>query len=198
MDEEYEFLDELGDLSAADRELLAQLIPTHSYSRGTILLHEGEVAREAYYVLEGCVRAYYLVNGEEYTTAFYTENESCAALYSYTNQVPASFFLECIEDCTLTVLSFENEQRIIRDYPRFESLCRVSMESDFGKNQEMLAFYLSKSPEERYLHLLETRPELFRRIPQYQLASYLGVKPESLSRIRKRIAGKEQKPPATS
>ncbi len=71
-----------------------------------------------------------------------------------------------------------------------ESLCRVSSESNHGRAQEMMASYITKSPEQRYLNLLETRPDLVTRVPQYQLASYLGVKPESLSRIRKRLAMK--------
>ncbi len=72
-------------------------------------------------------------------------------------------------------------------FPHFESICRVAVEDELGKNQEKLASYIIKSPEERYLELLETRPDLLDRVPQYQLASYLGIKPESLSRIRKRI-----------
>jgi hypothetical protein len=64
----------------------------------------------------------------------------------------------------------------------------MSMEDDFGEQQEALAKFITSSPEARYKNLLETRPDLIQRVPQYHLASYLGVKPESLSRIRKRIA----------
>ena len=74
-----------------------------------------------------------------------------------------------------------------RLFPRIESLCRIETEKKLGQFRELMAFYLASSPEERYLNLLNTRPNLLTRVPQYQLASYLGVKPESLSRIRGRI-----------
>jgi len=84
----------------------------------------------------------------------------------------------------------ENELELFRRFPRFESLSRRALEEKLGNYQQMLANYIIKSPEERYIDLLENRPELLGRVPHYQLASYLGVKPESLSRIRKRIIQK--------
>jgi len=178
-------------LTDAEQAIIASRIPIREYAKGTILLREGQIAREAYYVLRGCVRAYYVVDGEERTTAFYTENESAAALSSYNRQSPSAHFMECVEDCTLSVLTYTNEQELINEFPNFARLCRASMEAGYGKHQDMLASYITRSPEERYLYLQQSRPDLLQRIPQYHLASYLGVKPESLSRIRKRVAGKQ-------
>jgi CRP-like cAMP-binding protein len=176
--------------SPEEMEIINKNIPVKNFDKGTVLLREGEVAKESYYVVKGCVRSYYLVDGNELTTAFYIENESCAAMSSYINQQPSTHYLECVEDCTLSVLTFENEQTLIKKYPKFESLCRNTVESDFGKTQEMFAKFITKSPEERYSDILKNRPDLLQRVPQYYLASYLGVKPESLSRIRKRMAQK--------
>ncbi len=195
MNEEPEYLIALGNLSDSEKAELQSLMPIKEFSKGTLLLREGEVARDAYFVLSGCIRSYYLREGEDITTAFYTENESCASLNSFNNQVPANHFLECIEACKVIVLNYEKEKEIIQKYPAMESMCRISVESDFGKSQEALAYYLTQNPEERYLTLLNQRPELFQRIPQYQLASYLGVKPESLSRLKKRLAEKAKKNP---
>lgn len=178
------------DLSAEDLIRIGKRIPVSQFTRGTVLLKEGEIARASYYVLKGCVRAFYLVDGEERTSDFFTENQSAAALESYSHQIPSTHFLDCVEDCTLSVLTYENEQALTRDFPGFGSICRNSMQANFGRHQEWLSTFIIKTPEERYLHLLETRPDLVHRIPQYHLASYLGVKPESLSRIRKRLAGK--------
>lgn len=192
VDNSSELFPDSSGLTEEEMKIINSRIPIKDYKKGDILLKEGQVATEAYFVLKGCIRSYYLVDGEELTTAFYTENESCASLDSYANQKPAAHYLECLEDCTLTVLTYANEQALIKEYPKFESLCRSAVEADFGKNQHMLAHYITKSPEERYLHLMKTRPELLQRVPQYHLASYLGVKPESLSRIRKRVALKGQ------
>ena len=174
-------------LSEEQTQIVAECIPVRTYKKGTVLLREGQISTECYFTIKGCVRHYYLVDGEEKTTFFYTEDQSIASLHSYLNKVPADHFLSCVEDTTLAVLSYEKEKELYKRFPGFESLCRVAMEEDYGKQQDTLAGYITRSPEERYLHLLKNRPEILNRVPQYHLASYLGVKPESLSRIRKRI-----------
>lgn len=175
-------------LSEADLQAISQRIPVRTYPRGTVLLREGEIAREAYFVIKGCVRAYYLVDGEERSSDFFTEDQSAAALDSYNRQIPSTHFLDCIEDCTLSVLTYTNEQQLIREFPGFGAICQQSMQTNYGRHQERLSAFVTMSPEERYQHLLRDRPDLLHRVPQYQLASYLGIQPESLSRIRKRLA----------
>jgi len=178
-------------LNEEETGAIAECIPIKSFSKGTILLKAGEISTDSYFVIKGCVRSYFIINDEERTTAFYIEEDAVASLTSYTKQTPAKHFLSCVEDSTLAVLNYEKEKELYERVPKFESLCRISMEQDFGKQQQELADFITSSPEERYLNLLETRPELLNRVPQYHLASYLGVKPESLSRIRKRVALKK-------
>ncbi|QQX75274.1 MULTISPECIES: Crp/Fnr family transcriptional regulator [Aequorivita] len=178
------------ELTNEEASAFAECIPIKSFKKGDILLREGQVCRDSYFVIEGCVRKYYIIDGDERTTAFYVEDESIASLQSYTNKTPANHYFECVEDCRLAVLNYEKEQELFKRVPKYEALCRMSMEDDFGEQQEALAKFITSSPEERYKNLLETRPDLIQRVPQYHLASYLGVKPESLSRIRKRIAKK--------
>lgn len=179
-------------LSLTDEEAsaFAECIPIRAFKKGDILLREGQVSRDSYFVIEGCVRKYYIIDGDERTTEFYVEDESVASLQSYQNETPANHYFECVEDCRLAVLNYDKEQELFKRVPKYEALCRMSMENDFGEQQEALAKFITSSPEERYKNLLETRPDLLQRVPQYHLASYLGVKPESLSRIRKRIANK--------
>ncbi|MFZ4544064.1 MAG: hypothetical protein ACOYOA_08455 [Saprospiraceae bacterium] len=76
---------------------------------------------------------------------------------------------------------------MFKSFPRFETISRIVMETVFAEQMKFMTSYLTDSPEQRYLHLLNTRPNIFQRVPQYQIASYIGVKPESLSRIRKRM-----------
>lgn len=174
-------------LNEDEAEVLTECIPVRTFKKGTTLLSEGAIATECYFVISGCVRLYYIVDGDEKTTAFFTEEQAIASLNSYLNKVPANHFLSCVEDSKLAVLNYDKERELYKQIPKFESLCRLSMEEAFGQQQEMQAVHITSSPEERYLNLLKTRPELFQRVPQYHIASYLGVKPESLSRIRKRI-----------
>lgn len=184
---------ELFDFELTKEEIRAvnELIPIRSFGAGTLLLKEGQVADDSYFNLKGLVRAYYLVNGDEKTTEFFEEGQSVASLYSYVKRVPSKYYLHCVEDCILAVMNYHTEEELIRRVPKMESVCRVTIEEDHGKQQEMLAAYIMQSPEERYLGLLEKRPTLIKRVPQYHLASYLGVKPESLSRIRKRLSKKD-------
>tara|TARA_R110000765_G_scaffold222003_1_gene326096 strand:- start:20163 stop:20738 length:576 start_codon:yes stop_codon:yes gene_type:complete len=176
-------------LTLTEKESTAfiECIPIISFEKGTILLREGQISRDSYFVIEGCVRKYYIIDGEERTTEFYVEDESLASLQSYTNKTPVNHYFECVEDCRLAILNYDKEQELFERVPKYEALCRMSMENDFGEQQEALAKFITSSPEERYKNLLETRPDLLQRVPQYHLASYLGVKPESLSRIRKRL-----------
>ncbi|GAP43128.1 protein containing cAMP-binding domain of CRP [Lentimicrobium saccharophilum] len=179
-------------LTPEEIEAVDTLIPIKEFKKGRLLLEEGSIAKECYFNIKGCVRSYQILNGEEKTTQFFIEGDSIASLLSYLNKTPANHYFECIEDYTLAVLSFDNEQKLYKQHPKFEALCRNSIEQEFGKQQEVLQNYLTRNPEERYLMLQETRPELLQRVPQYHLATFLGVQPESLSRIRKRIAQKNK------
>lgn len=178
------------ELTTDEADAFAECIPIKTFKKGDLLLSEGQVSRDSYFVIEGCVRKYYIIDGEERTTEFYVEDESIASLQSYKNRTPANHYFECVEDCRLAVLNYDKEQELFKRVPKYEALCRMSMENDFGEQQEALAKFITSSPEERYKNLLETRPDLVQRVPQYHLASYLGVKPESLSRIRKRLTKK--------
>lgn len=175
-------------LNEEQANAVTECIPIKTFEKGHILLREGQVSNESYFNIKGLVRKYYLVDGEERTTEFYVEKDAISSLQSYNLNVPANHYLECIEDCRLAVLSREKEQELFKRVPNFESLCRVSVEEELGAYQDKLAQFMISSPEKRYLDLMENRPDLLQRVPQYHLASYLGVKPESLSRIRKRIA----------
>lgn len=177
-------------LSDEEREIIASSIPIKSFEKGSILLREGQISRESYFNIEGIVRKYHIVDGEEHTTEFYREDQAINSLLSYNLKIPAKHYLECVEHCRLAVLTYDKEQELFKKVNGFESLCRVSIEEELGAQQEKLAKFMTSSPEERYVNLMKQQPSLLQRVPQYYLASYLGVKPESLSRIRKRLSQK--------
>lgn len=168
-------------------EEVTQLIKFKIFKKGTVLLREGQVTKLCYFVLKGCVRQYFLVDGEEKTTNFFTEGQPVTPYEGTFRKVPSKFYLSCVEDCILTVGTPEDERAFFEKFPNLEPVKNMAIEEELGKSMDTFSSYLLNSPEERYLNLLKTRPELLDRVPQYQLASYLGVTPESLSRIRKRI-----------
>jgi len=177
-------------LNEEESNAFIECIPIKTLKKGDVLLKEGQISRDSYFVIQGCVRKYYIIDGEERTTEFYVEEDSVASLQSYKYKTPANHYFECVEDCRLAVLNYDKEQELFKRVPKYEALCRMSMENDFGEQQEALSKFMILNPEERYKNLLESRPYLIQRVPQYHLASYLGVKPESLSRIRKRLTKK--------
>ena len=177
-------------LSAEEIGAIVETMTIKSFKKGTILLREGQTSNEAYFVLEGCVRQYYLVDGEEKTNNFFTDEQWVVAIKSISQGVPSDHFIDCCTDVRLVVGDRQKEEDLYRRFPKLETVSRKVMEKVFAEQQDNMAAYLTDSPEQRYLKLLKNRPNLFQIIPQYQIASYIGVKPESLSRIRKRILDK--------
>ena len=181
-----DYITQIAPLSDAEIDTIFELIKIRSHKKGKILLREGQVGNVCYFVLQGCVRQFYLVDGDEKTISFFIEGQPVTSTFTFDDKSSKSF-LVCNEDSILIEGRPEDEEDFFKKMPRMEMLSRMGAEIELQKNQETHAEYMIKSPEERYLNLLETRPELLDRVPQYQLASFLGVTPESLSRIRKRI-----------
>ena len=177
-------------LTEEEARAITETMTIRQYSKGTVLLKEGQVSTEAYFVLEGCVRQFYLVDGEEKTANFFTEEQWVISMNSFSQNQPSNHFLDCCIDSTLVVGNRDKEESLYRRFPKFETVSRKVMEKVFAEQQEIMSSYTTDTAEQRYLKLLKARPDLFQKIPQYQIASYVGVKPESLSRIRKRIAQK--------
>lgn len=182
----FAFIEQYMPLEKEEKQVITDLSMFRSYKKGAVILREGQIARETYFVISGCVRTYYIIDGEEKTTAFYTEFESVLT-NSTTMDKPAEYNLACVEDSILSVSNPSIEKMIFEKFPRFEKLCRIMSEQLLAKNQASFDKFRTSTPEQRYLELMEKRPDLLQRVPQYQLASFLGIKPESLSRIRKRL-----------
>lgn len=185
-----EMMSAMTTLSIEEEQAIISSIPIREYAKGTHLLKEGEVAQDSYFVIEGCVREYTLSDGEEITTAFFTEEQSVANFDSIANQTPSTYYLICNEDVTAATFNTDREQELYRRFPRFESFCRSGMEQMMGEQHEQLKERITLKPEQLYEKLLADRPGLLHRVPQYQIASYLGIKPESLSRLRRRLTKK--------
>lgn len=184
----FKFLAQHIVLNQEEKEVLVGLDLFKTYPKGQILLQEGAFSREAYFVVKGCLRCYYLQDGLEKTIAFYTEEEGITP-ESLINQTPSKYCISCEEEAIVLVSTPEMEELVFEKFPKFETLCRVLSEKELANQQLAFAKMFNATPEERYLHLVRTKPQLLQRVPQYQIASYIGVKPESLSRIRKRLKG---------
>ncbi|MGC4232429.1 MAG: Crp/Fnr family transcriptional regulator [Niabella sp.] len=184
-----EYISNNLDLSDEEIQFIIDLDIVKTYEKGAVLLKEGQFSGNEYFVFRGCLRSYYMIDGVERTTEFYTELESVSPVCVATGE-PSEYYLSCIEESVILVVNPEILQSSFEKFPRFERLCRTSTEQLLAQKQAALNNFRILSPEQRYLDLLNTRPDLMQRVPQYYLASYLGITPQSLSRMRARLVKK--------
>jgi len=186
----FDFISKYISLTEDEKNAILSLDLFRSVKKGTTLLKEGQKSQDSYFVLKGCIRTYYIIDGEEKTTAFYTEMDALTP-YCVINKAPSEYFISCVEDSILTVSNSDMEVEINSKFPKFEIMCRILSEELLAKQRIDFDEFKTSSPEQRYLNLLQKRPDLIQRVPQHQLASYLGIKPQSLSRLRARIIEKK-------
>jgi len=182
----FDFISKYISLTEDEKNVILSLDIFRSIKKGTTLLKEGQKSQDEYFVLKGCIRKYYIINGEEKTTAFFTEMEGLTP-HCVKNNAPSEYFISCVEDTILTVANPDMGVEINSKFPKFELMCRILAEELLAKQHINFDEFKTSSPEQRYLNLMQNRPDLIQRVPQHQLASYLGIKPQSLSRLRARI-----------
>ncbi len=172
------------DLSKTEPWLESRLV-----HKGSFLFHEGEVCHFVGVTLQGCMRTFFLKDGKELTLFFHPENEPLGDYESFRCRIPAHFSCQAIEDSVVLIV---NEQVIqsVEGLANGEKFIRLLVENlAFQLRDRLLSLYRD-SPQQRYVAFREHEPDLLKRIPQYYLASYLGIEPESLSRLKRRVMGK--------
>jgi CRP-like cAMP-binding protein len=187
----FDFIEKYISLTEEEKNALLSLDLFHAVKKGTVLLKEGQKSQNSYFVLKGCIRTYYIIDGEEKTTAFYTEMEGLNPPCTI-NKTPSVYYVSCLEDTILVIANDDMGMEINSKFPKFDTMCRILSEELLAKQQINFDEFKTSSPEQRYLNLIQKRPDLIQRVPQHQLASFLGIAPQSLSRLRARIMGKNK------
>lgn len=167
--------------------LMAALVPA-TLAKGALLLQDGEVCEQVWFIGQGLVRAYFLKDGEEVTQQFFFEGSYTTDYESFLTRRPTRLHLQALEPTLLLALHREAMQRLYAADPGAERMGRRIAEEIFLSVSRRNRSFLLDSAEQRYLDLMRERPKVMQRVPQRHIASYLGVKPESLSRIRARVA----------
>jgi len=189
------YLGQFTSLSEEEQSNVLDEIVVEEYPRGTTLLRQGDIPTKCYFVLKGCVRQYAVDEaGKETTSNFYTEEQAIAAFHRYKRDQASGYSFVCVEDCVLVVGDLDGEASMFEKYTQLETMTRKMVEEHLSDMQDEFAAFIAASPEDRYKALLRNRPGLADRVPQHQLASYLGMTPESLSRIKKRLHSERPSP----
>ena len=184
----YKYMSKFTSLTEEQQLTIANEIKIDEFKKGTTLLRQGDVPTKCYFVLKGCIRQYSVnENGKEVTSNFYTEEQAIAVFNNHKLDKSSDYTFACLEDSILVVGDLDMEQVMYTKHTQLEIMTRKMIEENFGKVQEEFATFIASTPEERLKTLLLKRPDLMDRVPQHQLASYLGITPESLSRIKKRL-----------
>ncbi|MDO1444734.1 Crp/Fnr family transcriptional regulator [Rhodocytophaga aerolata] len=151
-------------------------------------LREGEVCTKYGFIMKGCVRLYFLVDGEEICKDLLFEKTFTGSLASFTLQKPAQFNVAAIEETSLLVIYRSDLLELFEKYTCWQKFGRLMAEGLAIRKEMREISFLKDSPEERYRKLLAEQPMVLQRVPLHYVASYLGMKPETLSRIRNRIS----------
>jgi len=183
-----EFVNLLVQPNDEEWHALAERLFYREVKKKEYFLREGEVCNLVGFVVEGALRNYVLRDGLEVMRYFVLDNNYACEYKSFLTQMPSGENLEALEDSLMLCFSHQDLQYLYQRYQLWERYGRLVSEELFIKLSLRINDLLIKTPEERYLALLEEDPRIAQRIPQYMIASFLGVTPETLSRIRRRIA----------
>jgi len=189
------FIDQItqqGNLNDSDIDYLREHARVKFYRKNETIIQAGKIVRNVYFVLDGCVRLFYNVDGKDKTAFFYQKDNFIWANKSLSNQVPTQKNFDAVEDTILVQIDKQAIYELAEKSPRFEQITRLGKEKELIAYQQQIAFFVTLSPEERFIKLFETNRGLFQQVPQQYIASYLGVSAETLSRIKKRVYEKHK------
>jgi CRP-like cAMP-binding protein len=185
----FQKFDEKIDLTEEEKQLSCSFFIPKKLRKKQYLLQEGDVCKYVAFVEKGLLRSYTVSDkGIEHITQFAYEGWWIADQFSFLSGEPSVYNIEAMEDCELLLLTKQAEEQMLEKIPKFERYFRILLQNNLIVTQKRLASSLSQTAEERYNELIKSCPEtLPHRIPQHMLASFLGVTPETLSRIRKQM-----------
>ena len=163
-----------------------------SFKKGELFNNYKNVCKELGFVIEGTFRSYIIdyKSGEDKNIFFFSQNGFVTAYKSFVRQIPCEYYTEALTDAQIICINIFDLQNLYRQSHEWERFGRLTAEMAANTVIERTESFLLKSPEERYLELIKTHPELNDNVPLYHISSYLGIQGPSLSRIRKRIAGR--------
>jgi CRP-like cAMP-binding protein len=174
-------------LNEAEKNIVTSLFKAKTYKKGDFFLAEGQICKQVGFISKGLMRYYINHDGEEKTYAFSQENQYVCNYESFLPQSPSSKIIQAIEDCDVLVISYSDLQVLYAKVNEGERYGRIAIEAVFLQILKDINSFYTETPEARYERFLQNHPDLPQRISQYHIASFVGVKPQSLSRIRKRI-----------
>jgi len=178
-------------LTAEEEAMMKTYLMPKKLRKKQYLLQEGDVCKTIAFVEKGALKAYSVDDsGSEHIIQFGLEGWIISDLYSFLTGEPATYNIDAIEDAELVLISKTAHEELLQKLPKYETFTRLNITGAYIAMQKRLTSIISSPLEERYANFTALYPEIVQRVPQHMIASYMGLKPETLSRIRRRISSK--------
>ncbi len=185
----YQHISKKVSLTEDEWKVITSLFIPKKVRKKQYLLQAGDVSEYMIFVNKGCLRSYTVdEKGDEHIVQFAIEGWWIGDMNSFLTGEPATFNIDALEDSEVLLLDFNAQEKIFDWVPKFERYMRLLLQSNYVAMHRRLVSAISTTAEDKYLRMLKQYPDLVQRVPQHMIASYLGLKPETLSRVRKKLS----------
>jgi len=175
-------------LTNTEEDFLTSRLSSRKYLKGQYILQQGDISQTECFIISGCTKMFYLDdNGQEHIIMFSIEDWWTSDLGSFISQTPSDFNVQCLENTEIIQFSYDNIEEIFSKIPKLERFFRKIIEKAFVASQKRIIRNFSLTAKERYVIFRNSYPKIEQRIPQYMIASYLGITKEFLSKIKSQL-----------
>tara|TARA_B100000787_G_scaffold148790_1_gene120412 strand:+ start:3518 stop:4102 length:585 start_codon:yes stop_codon:yes gene_type:complete len=176
-------------LTLEEQTILLSKIIHRKYLKDQYIVQQGDICKSANFIISGCTKTFYIdKEAQEHIVTFSIEDWWTSDLGSFITQTPADFNVQCLENTELIQFTFDNLEELYAEIPKLERLFRKIVERAFVASQKRIIKNFSLTAKERYLVFKQTYPKIEQRVPQYMIASYLGITKEFLSKIKSQLS----------
>ncbi|MCB2196131.1 MAG: Crp/Fnr family transcriptional regulator [Bacteroidetes bacterium] len=183
----FHFINQFVDFEQKELDAMLHVVEFIQLKRNEIFIHEGEIADKIAFTNRGYLRVYYHHNGEEITRDITPLHSFATALPSFVSEKPSFEIISAITDCELIIIKKTDLENLYQSFPKWERLGRRIIEEMFVESQRRIYSFITETAETRYNRLLRQYPDMIRQVPLKYIADFLGIKLQSLSRLRKNI-----------
>lgn len=183
-----DYINKYVNLTEEEQAFLSSKVSYRKYLKGQFIVQQGDVCKYECYVISGCTKTFYVDDeGQEHIIMFSIEDWWTADMGSFISQTPADFNVQCLENTELVMFHYDTIEELYANIPKLERFFRQIIERAFVSSQKRIIRNFSLTAKDRYLYFKNQYPKIEQRIPQYMIASYLGITKEFLSKIKSQI-----------
>ena len=182
-----EFISRITTFTDEEMQLTKSLFKEHRLKRGEFWVKEGEIKSDLVFINKGMLRTYFMKGEIEKTFDLVIENQIITSANCYSLGLPSNYFIQAVEDTFLATISKDDLEKLFSQTPKWERVGRIVAEAYTVEQEDRIRSFVADTAQERYENLAKNQPALIQRTPQIYLANYLGITPQSLSRLRRNI-----------